>query len=310
MLGDLAEATCRSCGTRQSVRVDGLAVAVVDVHAVRALLHGRPEALLCRACADALPVPAMFAVRGDGWSAVVPVDGSGGQPEVPDVVVRALGAHLHGVIGALWLARGRAAQQELARERYRELTAEAVAAALLAADGLLGDWVVGDGGDAVAMVDDMLGPPQATALVCAALSVVPDDGPDLAAVIGRHVAPGLVLPRAAEDLSAAITRMLDDGHLAARARICVLTVHAAACVAAGRADPFSGPFTREWITLAWAADERPDDMQLRRLQPPPDLLAPAVNVAELTAAVLGRPTRRRVGWSGCSGSQSRPGGRG
>ena len=93
----------------------------------------------------------------------------------------------------------RAAQQEVARERHLELTAEAVTAALLAADGLLGDWVVGDGGDSAATVDDMLGPPQATALVCAALSVVPDDGPALAAVIGRHVAPGLVLPRAAED---------------------------------------------------------------------------------------------------------------
>jgi len=125
--------------------------------------------------------------------------------------------------------------------------------------------------------------------------VVPDDGPDLAAVTGRHVARGLVLPRAAEDLSAAITRMLDDDRLAARARMSVLTIHAAACAAAGRPDPLASLFTREWITLAWAADERPDDTQLRRLQPPADLLARAVDVAELTAAVL-ETTDAPPGW--------------
>jgi len=124
---------------------------------------------------------------------------------------------------------------------------------------------------------------------------VPDDGPDLAGVIRRHIAPGLVLSRAADDLNDATQRLLTDGRLDGRARLAVLAVHAAAHIAVRRLDPLASEFTRAWISAAWAADERPDDLHLRRLLPPAELLAQAVDPAELVAAVL-ETTDTPPGW--------------
>jgi tetratricopeptide (TPR) repeat protein len=290
----LTDATCRRCGTRQTVPPD-VTVSVLDVPTVRALLNGRPPALLCKACGDVLPVHTRLEILGEQWAAVVDVGGTHERPRPPAELVRALGLHLDGVIGALWRAPDREAQFELVNERHHELSAEAVAAVLLAAEGLVGDWVVGSGGDPAATVDDMLGPVQAHALILAALSVVPDGGPDLASVIARHIAPGLVLPRAVEDLAAAVARMLDANRLEGRMRFVVLSVHAAAHLAATRPDPLASRFTRDWIALASAADEHPEDGELRRLQLPTELLAAAVDPAELTAAVL-EMTDAPSGW--------------
>lgn len=286
--------TCRSCGTRQPLGESEGAVLAVDLQAVRALLRGRPSALLCRACRAVLPAELEIEVQGDGWTAVVGVEGPA-RRVAPDALVGHLSKHLQGVIGALWRAADRHEQHQLARDRSTELTAEAMAATLLGAEGLLGEWVVGDGNASLATVDDMLGPPQATALVAAALSAVPDGGPALAPIIDRHVAPGLVLPIAARRLTEATTRMIDDVRLEGRALPTALTVHAAAQQAAGRPDPLARAFTRQWITLAWAADEQPDDPQLRRLRPPPDLLARAVDIGAFTDAVM-QTTDAPAGW--------------
>ncbi|HTC60159.1 MAG TPA: hypothetical protein VK691_08570 [Solirubrobacteraceae bacterium] len=294
MPGHLIDATCRRCGTRQTVPSD-VTVSVLDVAAVRALLNGRPPALLCKACGDVLPVHTRFEILGEQWAAVVDLGSTRERPRPPAELVHALGLHLDGVIGALWRAPDREAQFELVNERLPELSAEAVAAVLLAAEGLAGDWVVGNGGEPAATVDDMLGLVQAHALILAALSVVPDGGPDLASVIARHIAPGLVLPRAVEDLAAAVARMLDANRLEGRTRFAVLSVHAAAHLAATQPDPLASRFTRDWIAVASVADEHPEDGELRRLQLPTELLVEAVDPAELTVAVL-EMTDAPSGW--------------
>lgn len=204
-----------------------------------------------------------------------------------DAVFERLGRHLEGIVGALWKAADRQEQHRLARDRHGELTAEAIVAALLAAEGLLGGWVLGDGGDPVTKVDDMLGRPQASALALAAFSVVPDDGPPLSSVVERHVAPGLVMPSAAMQLTAATKDMVektDPSH--GRALLAALTMHAAARIAAGLPDPLARDFTRKWIALAWAREERPDDANLRRLVPPDTLVAQAVDPAAFADALV------------------------
>jgi tetratricopeptide (TPR) repeat protein len=288
------DATCRQCGTRQAVPAE-LTVSALDVAAVRSVLMGRPRPLLCKACGDVLPIVVSFEIRGEQWTARVSVDGSNVQSQTSAELMRPLSTHLDGLIGALWRAPDREAQLELASKRHRELSAEAIAAAVLAAEGLVGDWVVGDGGDPAATVDDMLGLAQARALILEALSVVPDDGPELASVIRRHVASGLVLPRALDAMTSAVSRMLDTDRMEPRARFAVLSVHAAAHLAADRPDPLASRFTRDWIAVAWAADERPADEQLRRLQLSPELLARAIDPAELAAAVL-ETTDAPAGW--------------
>jgi tetratricopeptide (TPR) repeat protein len=242
-----------------------------------------------------LPVTVTFEVKGEEWTTQVSVDGSRDPLGPPEDLVRLLGVHLEGLIGELWLAPDRAAQHELARERHRELSAEAVAAVLLAAEGILGDWVIGDGADPAAGVDGMLGPVQGSALIWAALSVAGEDGPELAQVIERHVASGLVLPRAIDEVAETTGRLLGEGNLADHARLPVLAVHAAAHLAGDRPDPLAAVFTREWIAVAWQADEDPDDPRPRRLRVPAELLRQLIDTEVLAAAVV-ETTDAPPGW--------------
>ena len=242
-----------------------------------------------------LPVSADVEVRGDGWSVEVTVDGSGVPVRVPKELLGALAVHLNGIVRALWVAPDRASQDAIALERHPELSGEAVAAALLAAEGRLPGWVVDDGGDGSTTVDDMLGPSQSTALVAAALSAAADDGPALAEVIEAHVSPGLVMPRAASELGNAVASLVGRNELDGPTLLCVLAMHAAGQLAAGRPDPLAGEFTRAWIRWAWEADERPDDPVLRRLSLPAGLLARAVDPAGLAEAVI-QTTDAPSGW--------------
>lgn len=95
-------------------------------------------------------------------------------------------------------------------------------------------------------------PPHASALASAALSVVPDDRPDLAGVIRRLSHRGSCY-RERSRMHDATARLLAYDRMEGRARVAALAVHAAA----GRPDPLAAQFTRDWSTVAWAADERP-----------------------------------------------------
>lgn len=289
------DVTCRRCGTRQTVEADGRGVAIVKLPEVRDLLDGRPSWLRCRACDDALPVPAHVEVRGAGWSAAIRLDGSGCAGAAPSELLEALSRHLNGIVGELWRAPDRTSQDQIALERPRELSAEAVAAALLAAEGRLPEWVVGDGTDPFATVDDMLGSPQSTTMIAAALSAAADDGPALAEVIDELVAPGLVLPRGADQLASTLAALLDANELDGPTLLCVLAIHAAGHLAAGRPDPLAREFTRAWIRWAWEADEHPEDPALQRLRLPSELLARAVDPASLAEAVI-ETTDAPAGW--------------
>ncbi len=281
---------------RQAVDGTGVSVPVVDVVAMRELLDGRPAAIRCQACDSVLPVKFTARVIGDGWSADVQLDGDDDHvPAVPEELLAAFTAHLQGLLASLWRASDRVAQHEIARARHSEFTAEAVAVALLAADGRVPGWVVGDGGDPQKVIDDMLGPPQASALASAALAVLAEAKRELASTIAAHVRPGLVMPRAAHDLGDAVAAMCGAGRLSPSERLAVLTMHAAARDAAGQDDPLKMAFTRQWISYAWAANEHPEDSQLQRLRPPPELLARAVDPRELTNAVF-ETTDAPAGW--------------
>jgi tetratricopeptide (TPR) repeat protein len=280
---------------RQAVDDASVLVPVVDVVAMRELLDGRPAAARCRACDSVLPVEFTALVVGDGWTAEVMLDGDGHQPMMPGELIAAFDVHLEGLLAALWQSPDRAMQHEIARARQSEFTAEAVAVALLAAHGQVPGWVVGDGGDPQTIIDDMLGPPQASALVSAALTVLAEPERELASTVEAHVRPGLVMPRAAKDLGDAVAAMCSAGRLSPPERLAVLTMHAAARDAAGQDDPLSAAFTRQWISYAWAANEHPDDRELQRLRPPPELLVRAVDPHELTTAVF-ETTDAPVGW--------------
>lgn len=234
-------------------------------------------------------------VRGAGWSVEVRIDGSGEPVQVPDGLLDALSVHLNGIIGALWVAPDRAGQDAIALQRHAELSSEAIAAALLAADRRLPRWVVGDGSDLTASVDDMLGPPQSTALVAAALSAAADGGPALGEAIRAHVSPGLVLPRAASELESTVSSLLDRNELDGPTLLCVLAMHAAGQLAAGCPDRLAREFSRAWVRWAWEADERRDDAGLERLRLPADLLARAVDPTVLTEAVM-QTTDAPAGW--------------
>jgi tetratricopeptide (TPR) repeat protein len=280
---------------RQAVNDTGALVPVVDVAAMRELLDGRPAAMRCRACDSVLPVEFAAQVVGDGWTADIKFDGDGHEPAVPDQLTAAFNVHLQGLLAALWRAPDRVAQHEIARTRQSEFTAEAVAVALLAAYGRVPGWIVGDGGDPQKVIDDMLGPPQASALAAAALTVLAEPERELASTIEAHVRPGLVMPRAANDLGDSVAAMCAAGGLSPPERLAVLTMHAAACDAAGQDDPLRAAFTRQWISYAWAATEHPGDVQLQRLRPPSELLVRAVDARELTTAVF-ETTDAPPGW--------------
>lgn len=286
---------CRQCDTRQDVEEAGVAVRVTDVEEMRDLLDGRPAAVCCRACGAVLPVEFRARVVADRWTAEIVLCGDGRAPELPRDLTAAFDRLLRGVVAALWQAPNRRAQHEIARARYDELTAEAMAGALLAAKGRLPDWVVGDGEDGERTVDDMLGPPQATALVSAALSVLGRPERTLAATVERHVSTGLVMPRAARDLGDAVAAMCSNDQLTAAERLVLLTMHAAARAAAGQDDPLKSMFTRQWVAFAWAADETPEDIDLLRLRPPAELLEHAVDPTTLTA-VVHETTDAPAGW--------------
>ena len=181
-----AEVTCHGCATRQttaSIRE----VSVLDIGRMRELLRGREDSLLCPACGARLPTSAVFEVIGEGWSCRLELEADGSPPDLPSDLMDALAAHLKGVVGDLWKAADRPAQMDIVRERHEELTAEAIAAALLAAEGLLGGWVVGGKrDDPEGSVDDMLGPAQGAALAWAALSIAPPDGPAWSGSGGRR----------------------------------------------------------------------------------------------------------------------------
>jgi tetratricopeptide (TPR) repeat protein len=280
---------------RQAVDMTGALVLVIDIVAMRELLDGRPAAMRCRACDSVLPVEFTAGVVGDEWTADIQLDGDGHEPTVPEELIAAFNVHLQGLLAALWRAPDRAAQHEIARARQSEFTTEAVAVALLAAGGRVPGWVVGDGGDPQKVVDEMLGPPQASALASAALSVLAEPERELASTIEAHVRPGLVMPRAANDLGDAVATMCAAGRLSPPQRLAVLTMHAAARDAAGQDDPLRAAFTRHWISYAWAANEHPEDPQLQRLRPPPELLARAVDPRELATAVF-ETTDAPAGW--------------
>jgi hypothetical protein len=76
-------------------------VTVLDGPAIRGAggtLAGRccvePAATCCR-------LRPAFEIHGEDWTVRVSVDGTDGRPELPVDPIRALGAHLEGVIGAL-----------------------------------------------------------------------------------------------------------------------------------------------------------------------------------------------------------------
>ena len=268
---------------------------MLDLAAVRDVLAGRPAALRCSACGDLLAASLICKLHGATWHAEVPVAGTHGAPTMPPAYARGLGEHLQGIVGELWQAADRATQLEIVEERHKELSAEAIAAALLAAEGLVDGPAIPRVEDPQVVVDRKLGAAQAYALLQAALSVVAEDGPSLATVLARHVAPGLTLPSAVDALSVGIESMLDGGALEPGARVVLLSIHAGACVASGRPDPMADRFTRDWIALAWEADERPGDAKLARLMPPVDLVASVVDPAVLRDAVL-QTTDAPAGW--------------
>jgi hypothetical protein len=103
------------------------------------------------------------------------------------------------------------------------------------------------------------------------------------------------MPRAANDLGDAVAAMCAAGGLCPPERLAVLTMHAAACDAAGQDDPLRAAFTRQRISYAWAATEHPGDVQLQRLRPPSELLVRAVDARELTTAVF-ETTDAPPGW--------------
>lgn len=282
----MAAAICQRCGTRQLVDAQEIRVAITDLPGLRDVLDGRPRALLCGACGDVLPVSARIEIEGVGWSAALELDGTGRPPHTPHPLVESLSAHLHGVIGAVWKAPDRSQESAIVLKRFDEFTSEAMAAAILAAEGRLPGWVVGEGEDPSAVVDATLGPAQSAALVAAALAAAGEDSVVLAELLGSHIAPGLILPRAAVDLTHSVSSLLQRGEHDITTSVCLLAMHAAAQLAAARPDSLAREFTRVWLSWAWQADQVPEDQSLQRLALPAGLLHKAVDASILTEAVM------------------------
>ena len=278
------EVVCVRCGSRQRPEPEGHRVAVVAVEDAVALLRGRPPWLACTACGTPLPIESTDRIVGVGWEAMVRLDGTGRPPPLDPALERRIASVYEGVLADLRRASGSRAREAVALNQFREITAEAVAAALLVARGAVPsrpDWPPPM---SVADVDEVLGRAQGVALVAGALAAAADQDAVLADVIDRYVAPETILPLGVEGLRSGVGAMLARGGLSQPERLCLLAVHAATHATVGLPDPLAVDFSRLWIALAWAAqtDETGD---LERFRLPEALLSVAVDPGELVRAV-------------------------
>src|SRR4051794_389957 len=190
-------------------------------------LAGRVDRLPCRACGAPSEVRYHLIVDGAGWSE--DLSDHAGDPERLRFAVRArLIRHLDGVIAATRAADGQDATRTLLTERWRELTAEAVSAALVAAAGAIPErGFPGPERGVQAGVDAALGYAQAVAFVQLAVHAVKYAAAGLDAETRPYIAPSLVLPGALDRLGAVVA---EEGGRLSRPddRYVLLAVHALA----------------------------------------------------------------------------------
>lgn len=278
------EVVCRWCGARQRVFGGERTVDVVDISQLIAVLEGQPAWSTCGACHAQLGVPTSVSVVGEDWSEIVELDGSGRRPDITGQLAETIARHVNGVIGQLRHAAGVRDRESIGMARYAELTAEAIASAVVASRGFGANRTAVDLSAADSDVDLAVGDAQGGALITAALAVADDPHAALLPLLTSHVAPGLILPRAVDAMRHSIRGLLERGGLDASTRLCLLSVNAAAHAAAGEPDPLAREFTRLWISWAWTAQTE-QTAEVLRLRLPKELLSVAVQPEELVRAV-------------------------
>ncbi|HWC35472.1 MAG TPA: CHAT domain-containing protein [Mycobacteriales bacterium] len=279
----LVEVVCGRCGSRQRAFLGEREIAFVNVPALSEVLEGRPPWSKCGSCNAALGLASRVRIHGNDWNTLVELDGSG-RAQLGSELTRVIRAHLDGVIDDLQRAPGAREREAVAMARYAELTAEAVASAMIAATGLVPDVTRNPIPGGIDEVDLIVGDAQGVALVSAALALAADGTTPLQELLASHIADGVVLPGAIDSLRSSLESLLVRGGLDPTTRLCLLAVNAAAHVAAGAVDPLAAEFTRVWISWAWTAqtDHRRDILRLRL---PKELPALAVDPDQIVRAV-------------------------
>jgi tetratricopeptide (TPR) repeat protein len=297
---------CGTCGAIQERRPDDFA-AIVPSHApdaLAALFSGPPNALPCSSCGGPVVARPAVVVVGDGWTELLP----GGNRHVEQLLRRRhralvvheeyegfrravagrLKLHATGVLAAILATPDGAARTRLAGERWEELTAEALSAAVLTLSGRLpGTRAAAVDGTPAGDVDveTLLGHEQAIALATLCVRVCADETRVLEDELRRFVAAGLVFEPALELLRRLESR--EDGQLSPRDGYVLDAIHASGCAAAGVPNVRVGAWAQRFLAFELAQAQDPEEPRLARLRLRPERARATLTFEALWDAVAG-----------------------